>query len=305
MKTALDELAEKYLAYVGSDSIFQRRLRVLQSIWRTERGYAAGEHNGRLLGSRLPMPWARETLSNYLTPSIRHVVRNEVSGQRRNYDKLYSEPRIFNDLLSSQPLCFNLFAELQQDLALATAVFKLLTAGRVDRVIGVDFEHSPGRGDQNYTGDRSAFDVFITYETLQHGRGFIGIEVKYHENLKGVSAQHRPRYDEIADIMGCFKPELMTPLRNQPLQQIWRDHLLAGSLRQPGDFDDGFFVFLYPKANDACANAVRDYETCLSDRQTFTDWTLEDAASTIQEFTHAGWISHFVDRYLNYAKLQS
>ena len=77
------------------------------------------------------MPWAEETLANYLNNTIRQVVRHEVmekpqDGQR----KLFGHPRIFNDLLSSQPLCFNLFAELQQNLPLASNVFDSLTLGR-------------------------------------------------------------------------------------------------------------------------------------------------------------------------------
>lgn len=277
--------------------------RTLQSVWRIEQGYEAGEHNGKLLGSRLPMPWAKETLANYLTPTIQRVVRNEVLGQQRNYDKLYAEPRIFNDLLSSQPLCFNLFAELQQDLAIATAVMSSLTAGRVHRVMGIDFEYSPGRGSLSYTGDRSAFDVYITFETPQHGRGFIGIEVKYHENLKDKPASHRSRYDVVAQQMACFKPEYSELLAIQPLQQIWRDHLLAGSLRKADGYDDGLFVFLYPQANKACADAVNKYHDCLSEQDTFVVWTLEDIAAAIRRSTDASWIDNFINRYLNFDKL--
>ena len=52
------------------------------------------------------------TLANYLTPKIRQVVRHEVLGPARSRGKVYGKPRIFNHLLSSQPLCFNLFADL-------------------------------------------------------------------------------------------------------------------------------------------------------------------------------------------------
>jgi hypothetical protein len=45
-------------------------------------GYGLGTVNGRTgprpSGSRLPMPWAQETLANFLTPRIREVVRAEV-----------------------------------------------------------------------------------------------------------------------------------------------------------------------------------------------------------------------------------
>jgi hypothetical protein len=106
---------------VASDSVFQRQLRARQSRRREAHELPIGEHNGRPLGSRLAMSFARDELANYLTPTIRRVVSDEVLGPDRDHSKLYSAPRIFDDLLSSQPLCFNLFGELKEDLTTATA----------------------------------------------------------------------------------------------------------------------------------------------------------------------------------------
>ena len=121
--------------------------------------------------------------------------------------KLYGQPRIFNDLLSSQPLCFNLFAELAEDLALATRVFHRLLPGRVAEVNAIEFEWSPGRGDPKYTADNSAFDVFVRFATPTGRDGFVGIEVKYHESLNDKAAKLRPRYFEVADAMGIFRAD--------------------------------------------------------------------------------------------------
>ena len=120
----------------------------------------------------------------------------------------------------------------------------------------VEFEHSPGRGDPRYTGDRSAFDVFVPFTPPGGGRGFIGIEVKYHEGLGDPEAEHRPRYDEVAAQMGCFLPEKLDAVRRRPLEQIWRDHLLTGALRLVDGYDDGFFVLLHPEKNLACVKAL-------------------------------------------------
>ena len=57
-------------------------VRVLQSLWREEQGIAPGEHYGphgaRPLGSLLPMPQAEQSLDNFLTDTVREVVRAEV-----------------------------------------------------------------------------------------------------------------------------------------------------------------------------------------------------------------------------------
>lgn len=307
---SLDDLARQYRAYVRTDgSGFRRRARVLQSIWRQEQGFGIGVHSGksgdRELGSRLPMPWAKESLANYLTDNIRGVVRNEVEDERKSKGKVFKRPRIYDDLLSSQPLCFNLFGELQQNLDLASGVLKSATSGRVGSVTGIEFEYSPGRSEKRFTNDRSAFDVYLTYLNAQGENGFIGIEVKYHENLAGEPARHRERYDEVADSMGCFSKERRPELRSQPLQQIWRDHLLVGAILSEDEFHDGFFVFLYPKANGHCSQAADKYRECLLSTDTFEAWHLETFCQHISSHTSEPWIGRFVDRYLAFEKLES
>jgi len=298
----LNHLAEEYHAMVPGDRPFQRRARVLQSLWRAEQGYKAGTHRGRLLGSRLPMPWAEESLANYLTDAIRAVVRHEVTPEAQG---LYAYPRIYDNLLSSQPLCFNLFAELQQDLTLATAVTRDLMGDRVQEVTAVRFEYSPGRGDPRYTGDNSAFDVYLEFSGSAHTRGFMGVEVKYHESLQDREAKHRPRYDIVAEAMGCFHRRKLATLEKRPLQQLWRNHLLAGSLQQADGFDEGISAFLYPKDNLCCANAAENYRGCLARQNSFAVWTLEGVAEALKRHTSSAWVDVFVDRYLDFGKLSA
>ena len=274
-------------------------------MWRERQGYPCGEHRGLALGSRLAMPQAREGLWNFLTEDVRDLVRREVQDPGNRRGKLYVEPRLYDDLLSSQPLCFNLFGPLRLDLPLATAVFRALTGGRVHAVTGIAFEHSPGRGDAQYTGDRSAFDVFVSYATASGGRGFVGVEVKYHEDLLGRAAGHRSRYDEVASCMGCFATDLPHDLRLQPLQQLWRDHLLAGAVRQVDGFDDGFFLVLYPERNVACADAVRAYRECLSSEASFAALTLETLVGQVRRHTGDAWVARFHDRYLDFGKVDA
>lgn len=300
---SLKEVAKKYLAFENVDvSPFQRKARILQSMWREEKGYEVGEYKGKKRGNYLPMPWAKETLGNYLTETIKDVVREEL--ENKHDDKLYAEPRIYNNLLSSQPLCFNLFAELQQDLELATKVFNKLACESVKEVTKIDFEYSPGKGDSKFTGDGSAFDVYVEFKNFRDEEGFIGIEVKYHENLKNRPATMKDRYFEVAKEMGCFKANRFDILQKKPLEQIWRDHLLAGSMLNAGCFKNGFFVFLYPKDNRHCRDAVGKYKTCLSDDKTFKEWTLEDVAEAIKEETDEEWIDELIDRYLNFEKVE-
>jgi len=306
MANSLDPLLARHHVLVPTDNAFQRRARLLQALWREEHGLAIGEHRGRPLGSRLAMPAAKETLTNYLTPTVRRVVRDEVLDPKRNSGKLYGQPRIFNDLLSSQPLCFNLFGELQADPDLASRVFRRLTDGRIETVTAIAFEHSPGRSDANYTGDRSAFDVFVEYVARDGALGFVGIEVKYHEDLSDPPAPHRARYDEVAAEMGCFDSKALDLLKKKPLQQIWRDHLLAGSLirHEARGYEDGFFAFTHPTDNDCCGRAVASYRACLKDEGSFVAWTLERIVEAIQVEGGAAWVDALHSRYLAFDALE-
>jgi len=300
---ALQEAARRHNVFVPADSPYQRQVRLLQALWREERKYPIGDHRGPALGSRLKMPWAQRSLANYLTPTIGRLVACEFDN-RNKLRKLYGYPRLFDDLLSSQPLCFNLFGELKADFALATAVLRDLTKGVVEKVTRLEFEHSPGRGDRRFSGDHSAFDVYVEFVRNDGGRGFMGFEVKYHEDLSNPPAPHRPRYDEVAKDMGCFLEEKRAALQAKPLQQLWRDHLLAGSLTAARKFDSGQFVIIYPSGNTPCATAVNAYRECLSDDSTFAAWTLEEVVAAISFQCRKAWVEDFDNRYLRFSKLE-
>jgi hypothetical protein len=176
-RLARDVLADHHVL-VGTDSPFQAHARLAQAIWREERGFPIGIHRDQPLGSRLAMPWAEETLAAYLTATIQQVVHHEVVDDRRDRGKLDGRPRIFNDLLSSQPLCFNAFKELAADLRLASRVGSSLWPDLVDTVDRIEFEWSPGRTDAAFLANRSAFDVAWSCRNTNGARTFIGIEVK-------------------------------------------------------------------------------------------------------------------------------
>jgi hypothetical protein len=290
---------------IPSDNAFQRRARLLQALWREEHSLPIGTHRDRPLGSRLAMPHAQQLLANYLTETIRACVRREVLDPAARAHKLYGAPRIFDDLLSSQPMCFNIFAELQADLDVATSLFRALLPDRIERVTAIRFEHSPGRGDLRFTGDRSAHDVFVEYVRGDR-RGFLGIEVKYHEDLSDTAASLKPRYEAVADAMAIFRDEHRPLLRKKPLQQIWRDHLLAGSIVAAADgFDEGAFGYLYPRDNYRCAAAVTDYLACLHDDATFVRWTLEDFFAQLGAVDDRPWVDAFRHRYLAFERVDA
>lgn len=301
---------EQHHVAVDGDRHWQRRLRLRQALWREEQRLPIGRHgagdSARPLGSRIAMPDAEQTLANYLTRTIQNVVQEELAAARSGVDgKLISEPRIFEDLLSSQPLCFNLFGELRADLGLATRWARHLWPARVKEVTRVAFEHSPGRRDERYLGNRTAFDVYLEHTTPGGGQGFIGIEVKYHESLGVPAADTRARIGEVARASGCFAEHDLATLGAPPLQQVWFDHLLALSMLQAdGEMwcGNGLFVFMHPVANEECYRVVAEYERHLQDCRSFQRMTLEEAAAALRVTSGAQWVEAFHRRYLDYGR---
>ncbi len=187
-------------------SLFAAKARLLQSIWR-------GENNIPYLpelGNYLNDEYAYTLESNFLTPKIREYVKNELNANDKRFGKdkkVIKKDRLYENLLASQPLAFNLFVELiTPDFALATKVFKEIFGNMIQKITSIDFEISPGRKDEKYIGDRSAFDVFIKYDGIK-GKGFMGIEVKYSETLKDEPASFKNRYKEVAKNQANLQPK--------------------------------------------------------------------------------------------------
>lgn len=302
-----DDLLSKHHVLVTTDKDFQRRARLLQALWREERGLPIGERRAGIpLGSRLPKDFAKETGVNLMTPNALTAARREVAAVRAGSGQKIDEDRLWANLLSSQPLAFSLFADLANDPVLATRVLQRLWPERVAAVTRIAFEYSPGRSSPKFTADRTAFDVYVEHATPKGGRGFIGIEVKYHEGLGDEPAEHRPRYDEVTKQMGCFKPDLVMGLRRKPIEQVWRDHMLAGSmlLDTTAGWETGLYVFLHPEDNEPCRAAAQLYREYLSHERTFDSLTLEKIVESIEAEADALWIRDLRGRYLGWEKIE-
>jgi hypothetical protein len=288
------ELLQAADVFVARDASWQAELRLRQARWREHLGLPAGEVGNRPLGSRLP---AGDVTSNFLTPAVARAVAEA----KAEPGALVSAPRIYDNMLSSQPLAFNLFGELKSDLRFASAVGRQLWPDVLDTVDEIRFEWSPGRGDPRYLANRSAFDVALVGRDVSGTPVCVGIEVKYHEDLtQDPGSPDNPRYTEVATGSGVFRDPAASALRELPLRQIWFDHLLALSMLR--DVPDGFgqtrFVLLAPSINAAAVSVDVAYRAHLTDALTYERRTLEEVVAVIASVTDARWVDDFSSRYL-------
>lgn len=307
MQRPPQELLKSKLAYYSEDSVFSANARLLQSVWRESNKYPiqAGKH-----GNYVEVAYAKETGANFLTPTIWGAVQTAVACK----EKLIQSPRIWNNMLSSQPMCFNLFGELQKNLELATLVLRATLPIEIEQVTRIEFEHSPGRGDMRFTGDNSAFDVFIEYVTPASEQGFIGVEVKYSENpLKddkkaavATFEKNGESYMALSRNSGLFRAADIDQLKQVPLQQIWRDHLLSIALKLKASdrYQHGCFVYLYPEGNVECEMAIDRYFHNLGSPTpaaiSLFPIHLETLVGTLLGLSDEKWIKLFWNRYLKF-----
>jgi hypothetical protein len=259
---------KKHQVHEKYDNRFRACARLIQAIWREEQGLPIGNHHGRLgrkrrLGSLLS-PAAAEAGRNFLTPAVAHYARRMIAYQEPG--AMIDERRLMTNLLSSMCLSAHLAAPLAFDLDLATRVIKrLLPAIDVQSVKSVLFEHSPGRQDPELTGDRSAFDVAIVYVRQDGQRGLLGLEIKFSESLQDPTpAELNLRYDDLAEASGLFKEPASALLRVNPLQQLFREHLLAQSAVMRGDYAEATFLLVAPANNNSVQRGADLYAAHLN-----------------------------------------
>lgn len=293
-----------------SDNRFKAVARLLQSLWRQDKGFPIGTHKTptgkrRKLGSRLEASSAKSG-NNFITPEIANLAKREVV--YREIGAMIVEERFWTNLLSSQPLCLNLFGSLKLDLEKANHFFRHLFPDYVARVDGIFFEHSPGRGNPAFTDDHSAFDVFVTCTTPDGECGFIAIEVKYSETMSETPATLRPRYDELSRSVGMFRDHSAQALRNAPLQQLWREHMLSRIMLTNGPYSQGRFVVIYPSQNTNCVYAVNAYQAHLTSAEPidsgFQSVTLETCLETFRAIGDDSTASALHSRYMDFERVE-
>jgi hypothetical protein len=267
---------------------FKRTARLLQSLWREDQGLPIGtqpmqSRDGkptRPLGSRIELETARDTGANFLSDNVRRAVQARLANPQPH--QMLDEDRLYCDLLSSMPLCFNLFGELAADLALADEVVHTWWPDTPGTVTAVEFEWSPGRSlTGEYLENRSAFDVAFILDLGNGSKGVIGVETKYHEHAVAMAPTtdaRMERYRAVADQSGVFIGGAQEAVIGTELQQIWLDHLLALSMLQHGSAEWTWarFVVVYPSRNPSFGHVVDEYQRLLTGHDTFGVSTIEE-----------------------------
>jgi hypothetical protein len=269
---------------------YRRRLRYHQSQWREANGHPIGTQPVvprpgapvRLVGSRLPLDYGRNTGAGFVTAGALAAARARTSITEPHQS--FDHQRLWADLLSSEALSFNVFGDLAGDLTRADRAVHTWWPDVPGTVCDVRFAHSPGRLDPGYLNSLRAFDVAFVLDVGGGRRAVVGVDTKYHERNK--VEQPKPanaaRNLEVCDRSGAFAPEARRLLGRSDLAVTWLEHLLLLSMLQheSGAWTWGRYVVVHPAGNIDVSDALARYREVLVDDATFATTTVESLLAT-------------------------
>lgn len=286
---------------VESDASRVARYRRLQSWYREEQlglREPGTKVDGSPLGSALPATaLASRPDLNFLAPAAYRHALDRAAAVRMTGGTL-EEDRLYRNMLSSMPLCFNIFGALGTHPAFVQLI-RALVDPDATAVGEVSCEWAP-QPPASYLNDRSAFDAYVAYEVSDGNRRFVGVETKYTEPFSP-KAYARPEYDAITERSTWFKPGAADVLRAGSTNQLWRTVMLATAMELKGA-GRGHVLLLScdddPKAAE-CAAAVADQLTDPTRLVHVTYERLVEAASQSQDSELTSWAEQFALRYLD------
>ncbi len=302
-KTQIDSESIELGPQCNQDSTFRAEMRLHQSWYRASKlkvpcGFGPNQNSITKYGNMLTVEDGNKGL-NFLTQEIFNVVNRRISERSGAVDPF----RLLNNMLSSQPLCFNLFGLFDGDLKLATDFWNYHFPNNVREITAMKIEYAPSPNTL-YLNDRTAFDAYFEYNNRVGKKGFIGVEVKYTEPFSQ-QQYDTPVYRKWSNNAGSpWKTESYAQLPDIRWNQLWRDHLLAISMLAQGNspFAEGMLVLVRHPADKDCERAVNSYKSLLKEHDTtFFDLPMDILLAAWEKINTedrvAAWLERFKERY--------
>lgn len=304
----------KYGKQYSSDNAFTRKARLLQSMYRVEIGEEEGvgptrysqHHYGNMISG------GEVSGKNFLLRETFEYVKERVRNKKDT--ETIDEFRLFNNLLSSMPMAFNLFHPLmlflKHDPAMVTLAVRLIFKNfPVFEVmeIGLELISSPI---EKYIKDRIGHGSYIKFLDNKGGRHLIAVETTYTDELGVNEASHCEEQKQMLIDTGLFDAEFEELLLEGKvkLTQVYRNFLLTERYRIVEGLKDSFSVVLSPKDHPSTEEEIRSVTEYLKPEFSYklSALSLEDFVNAmIQYFPeyYAQVCDRFKGRYLEFKKV--
>ncbi|MFO7853454.1 MAG: hypothetical protein R6X28_13500 [Bacteroidales bacterium] len=308
----------------SSNGDFTTRAAILQSWYRVSINEKCGLGNKNIVKGR---DQHGKTILDPVKQEYGHLVEG---GETRNINFFFQETyeyakyrvehkkpeetikadRLFNNLLSSMPMAFNLFHPLilikhQYPERLNAMIQNAFPEYPIHKVTDVLIEFIPLPIEQ-YTGDRSAMDAAILFQDSDRNDYLISIETKYIDQLGKNTAKENALKLETAINSELFNSDGIDTI-SKGCTQIYRNFLLAEKYRIVHGLRDSYSIILAPADHPTTNSEITSLKENLRPEFQYKiqKYSLEDFIEALKPDCpeeYKNWLNWFYDRYLNFNK---
>ncbi len=225
--------------------------------------------------------------SNFITPVAFEFAKFKVEQKKTNKSLTIDEFRLFNNMLSSMPMCFNLFSDLRALLAKnspeASRIVKLLfrEIEWIQNTLEIDVEFIP-TPIEDYTNDKSAFDAMFIVSTMDGNAGVISIETKYTDLLGQNIASDSATKNKLIKEGDFLTPEYILELENNGYKQIHRNFLLTYAYAKKKGYKHFANVTISPEEDLLSVQEIKEFKDGM------TNFQNSILKISLQEFVNRG-----------------
>jgi hypothetical protein len=298
-----------------SDKSFTAKARKLQSLWRVQNGLEIGigpeknsvDRNGQPTYYGNMIKYGESNGRNFFYPETFAYAQWRV--HKKLKDETINDYRLFNNLMSSMPMAFNLFHPLMMlHTQNPAAVDKMMQNAFPDlpiykiKEIGLEYIPTPI---EHYTNDKSAMDAFISFYDKEGGEHIIAIETKYTDSLGANKAKDNTLKTQFAIESGLFTEEGISQIKTN-CTQIYRNFLLIEKFRVVNRLKDSYSIILAPKDHPSTDKEVLSLKQFLKPEYKelkIKKYSLEAFIEVLKAncpATSLDWLEWFQDRYLKF-----
>ncbi|OGU76606.1 MAG: hypothetical protein A2V93_00660 [Ignavibacteria bacterium RBG_16_34_14] len=252
----------KHIGSLINERDFKKRMRLHQGWWRA---FVLGENEGKhpLRDKNIcnTLLNGKQTKNNFLSNSVKNVVKEILEKRIDGYAGMVDEKRLYNNLLSSQPLCFNFFSPLYVDKKLALHFLRKFYP-EITMVNKVYFEHT----NSNNKFDNSAFDVAFDVNDGSK-KGIIGFECKYTDSFSPKEFD-KPIYKTIHNQSNIWAKPYEELIKSK-FNQLFRNQLVAESFKQDKLYDFACLALFCHQKDEEAIKIAEEYKLMLKEEHNY------------------------------------
>jgi hypothetical protein len=295
-----------------SDNKFTAKCRKLQSEYRAKHlkqpyGHGPTKNSKQTYGNMLVN--GESTGSNFISKVAFEFAKEKVEQKKTNKYLTIDEFRLFNNMLSSMPMCFNLFSDLRalskedsnEASRIVTILFREIQWIEAVREIDVEFIPTPI---EEYTNDKSAFDAMLLVTTRDGSNGLISIETKYTDLLGSNTASDSLAKNQLVKEGAFFTESLVKQLETDGYKQIHRNWLLTYAFAKKNGYGRYANVVISPDEDTLSGSEIDKLKKGMTNYQdTIMKISLQDFVGrgiTCYNDRIQNVMDKFNERYLRY-----